>query len=106
MTEVRVSDDLVCDFCSDPHPIHTFEAEDNLLMHKAPGFPEMRSRGGWMACEACKAMIDTERWNDLLERSVDAMNEKHSIPRNEMVFVRAAIQRSHGLFRAHRKTAA
>jgi hypothetical protein len=101
MPEFRVAPEAVCDFCSDPHPVKTFEAEDDFLMASSTAsLPEMHSKGGWMACQPCAAMIESERWEDLLDRAAKAMTAKHALP---AALVKHEIKRSHNLFRAHRR---
>jgi hypothetical protein len=100
--EVRVSPNDICDFCSDPKPVVALRAEDNFLMdEKRPGLPEMRSRGDWLACQECAALIAAEKWEELREHALAAMVKKY--PFAPMNLMRLQVKRSHDLFRKHRE---
>lgn len=97
MTELRASDEPICDFCSTPNPTRHFICRD-FPMDKSPGMPELRSLGEWIACSACGALIDAGNWNGLLMRAVDRLSEKYAgmMPRRILT---DTVKRSHDLFR-------
>jgi len=100
MPEVRVSAEDVCDFCSETNPSRTFDCPDFPMDPAQPDLqlPEYRSRGAWMACSTCGAMIDSGRWDDLLNRATAALGRKYALPGR---LLRETVKRSHDLFRKH-----
>lgn len=99
---VRMAEEPICDFCSQPYPTRTFHMDSDFTMDKSPGFPEFRSKGDWMACAECGSMIDRGDWVDLQVRAYRSLKEKYKnmLPRSILV---ETIKRSHGLFRQHWK---
>ena len=97
MPEVRIAAHDVCDFCSDPKPVRLFQAPDFMMAKDSPG---LRSRGGWMACAECGALIDAEQWKELVERAIAALWPKYDglLPRR---LLREQVELSHKLFREH-----
>jgi hypothetical protein len=60
-----------CDFgvgCGPPRWL--YPAESFKFRLPATGSPEHESTGGWLACEACHAMIEGGDWESLAWRSV------------------------------------
>lgn len=56
----------VCDFCSDPSPLHTVQVPSFEMFPGMPNLPQ--SEGDWAACDACYTLIAENRREDLLQR--------------------------------------
>ena len=98
MVEVRVSEEPVCDFCSEPKYARRSHCADFSMDHSA-GFPELRSKGDWLACSVCGNLIDAENWIGLLQRAVDKLSVKYNtVPRRILA---DGVKRSHDLFKLH-----
>jgi hypothetical protein len=89
----------ICDFCSDPSPVRTFDAETFI---DATLDPAAESRGGWMACGPCAQMIDSEQWETLANRATDAFCRKYGVW-VQRADVRVHVLKTHALFRQHRR---
>jgi hypothetical protein len=98
-TEGRMTEEPICDFCSQPKPSVPFHCPD-FTMDKTPGLPEYRSRGDWMACSTCGHMIREGKWEQLVARATAALAPKygHLLPER---ILREQVRRSHDLFRQH-----
>lgn len=55
-----------CDFCSAESPTWMIPARDFHAVGAS------YSDGGWGACEACKTLVDGDRWNTLIARVMTA----------------------------------
>jgi len=65
------NDQLLCDFCSHPHPTWKYPARD----FETP--PVGTSVGSWYACEECRALIERKDRLGLTERSVRRFIERY-----------------------------
>lgn len=99
LTELRMSEQLICDFCGEPKVGRRFHCTADFLMDQTPGFLPYGSKGDWAACSACGSLIDAENWNGLLMRAVN----KHSqnFPDMPRRILTDTIKHSHDLFREH-----
>jgi hypothetical protein len=98
-------ENLVCDFCSDPHPAWDYEAEDSLLMAVGArgGAPEIHlSRGSWTACDPCHELIEADEWGDMLLRSAEGFTARHSDLGLSPAVVGQFIAQAHATFRSTR----
>jgi hypothetical protein len=99
--EVRAGDNI-CDFCSDAKPERVYKSPDFTMDESHPeiGVPGMRSKGAWIACLACAALIDKEDWDGLVLRAVSRLGPKYDgmMPRRILA---DTVRRSHTLFREH-----
>lgn len=104
MPEVRMSDEPICDFCSQPKPSVELKCPDFPMdgPHPEAGLPEYRSRGAWMACSTCAHFIREGKWEELVQRATAALAPKYGslLPKR---IVREQVRKSHELFRAHWK---
>ena len=57
-----------CDFCTE-YPSWSYPTRDFPMY--VLGIPVANSTGGFAACDTCHDMIESERWDDLLNRSID-----------------------------------
>jgi hypothetical protein len=90
-----MTEPLICDFCSDPHIGRKFHCEDFVM---DPMF-DLGSKGDWMACSTCAALIDAGAWDNLILRAVDKLGTKY--PQMPHRILADAIRRSHDSFRIH-----
>jgi hypothetical protein len=100
--EARAGDNI-CDFCSQPNPERVYKSPDFTMdgPHPDLGVPEFRSKGAWVACSSCAALIDKENWDGLVARAVERLYPKYQplgMPRRILA---DTIRRSHTLFREH-----
>ena len=80
--EARISDEPICDFCSEPKPTRGFDVADFPMDPGCAGVPPYHSKGAWMACATCGSMIDGKHWDRLLMRAVDRLCPKYpQLPR-------------------------
>lgn len=93
---MRICGDLICDFCSDPKPVANFQADDFVL---GEGNPELVSRGGWFACEACAKLIEARDWPLLQLRAVQIMIERN--PDISAGHIIQCVKQAQALFRKH-----
>jgi hypothetical protein len=86
----------VCDFCSDEHITRDFSC-------KTFEFPDPRlgwgSTGDWAACDKCAAMVDAEKWDELLDR---AMTQYGELPPEHFAAIRERVALLHQLFNQNR----
>lgn len=101
MPELRMSDQPICDFCSEPKWARRFHCQD-FIMDVTPGFPRYDSKGDWLACSVCGSLIDAENWDGLVQRAVDVFSEKYNMPRRILA---DTVRRSHNLFRQNYRKA-
>ena len=71
MTNTSSLENLICDFCSSPDVYCAYMAEDFIALEvfEADHSTRFQSLGAWTACRDCTALIETENWEALLERS-------------------------------------
>jgi hypothetical protein len=80
--------EIICDFCSSPHPIKRLIADD-IMVPEA----EWASRGDWAACEFCWKIISSdmaveEKVKKLASHSVKRAVEMYRLPNDaETVFL-------------------
>lgn len=65
----------VCDFCSTPGATHFHDVPDfGITKNDLPSnYSSVKSTGGWMACDACEALIKTDKRAALVDRSMETM---------------------------------
>lgn len=56
-----------CDFCNAEDGTYRVPARDFTI----PGLDGHGSYGDWCACTPCAMLIDSNRWNDVLRRSIE-----------------------------------
>ncbi len=61
-----------CDFCNEDESTHTVPARDFEL----PGLAGHSSFGAWSACGQCVALIEANRWNEVVRRAVPSTAEQ------------------------------
>lgn len=101
MPEVRMSEQNICDFCSEPKWARRFQCTD-FPMDESPGFPRLVSKSDWLACSTCASLIDAGNWNGLLLRAVDRFAQKYPMPRRILT---DRIKQLHDQFRGHYRKA-
>ena len=93
-----MSDEPICDFCSHPQYAKRYHCAD-FPMDQSPGFPELRSKGDWLACSKCAVLIDSENWNGLLQHALNAFQKKY--PMLPRVILSDRIKTMQDLFRQY-----
>jgi hypothetical protein len=76
----RPPENLICDFCSSPDkPQHTFVCQSFTVEASGTflGIPISASNGNWLACPACKQLVNDERWDELARRSTEMFVKAH-----------------------------
>lgn len=65
----------ICDFCSTPGATHHYDVPDfGITKNDDPNnYGAAKSTGGWMACDACAALIDADKRKQLIDRAVATM---------------------------------
>lgn len=65
----------VCDFCSTPGATHFHDVPDfGITKNDLPSnYSSVKSTGGWMACDACEALIKADKRQALVDRSMETM---------------------------------
>jgi hypothetical protein len=94
-------DGPICDFCSSPEVTRDFNATDFLnttVPDTIVGDLEIRSNGGWAACELCGCLIDAEQWEQLLDVSCQTFTRQYG----EVPNLREGILAIHSQFRQAR----
>lgn len=87
----------VCDFCSDPKVVAALPCED-FAFQKNPA--EHSSIGAWAACETCDKLIREEKWEELLNRSLEQYRKTFGFVPLDL---KKHIRDLHRLFRKHRR---
>lgn len=62
-----VSENGICDFCSDPNPKHTEMVPDFWME-----YANQNSVGGWATCDTCHQMIVENKRTDLMRRGIES----------------------------------
>jgi hypothetical protein len=85
----------VCDFCMAPNPPVIYKA-------KSFAMPQLgwSSLGNWGACTTCASLIDSNQWEQLAQRSIDA--EGASIPPEQLAPLKLYLLELHQKFNANR----
>jgi hypothetical protein len=94
----------VCDFCSSPFVYAAYAAEDFITPIDSDWITE--SKGAWSACQPCSELVDQERWDDLLKRSVEAFAAKYGVPFHMIGPLKEQISKIHEGFRKHLRKSA
>ena len=68
-------ENLRCDFCSVPDPAWRYPARSFVAYCAANIAGE--SVGDWAACDECHALIESEDWERLAQRSLDELIMNH-----------------------------
>lgn len=68
-----------CDFCTTSTAEHVVPTRD----FTAPHAPNLNSLGDWAACPMCAMLIESNRWNNLLQRAITAHETLHGHPATE-----------------------
>lgn len=97
-TQIRYRD-LLCDFCGSSDPAFVFEAEDFNQQVKPldeDDHREIHFEGAWNACTDCKELIEEQKSEELLDRSL----KQYSVPTTSKVYhkIRDRIQSLHDEF--------
>lgn len=87
----------MCDFCNEAlkDDYTAYNAYDGVW--KTVKNISLVSVGAWHACPACALLIDTEDWDKLHTRCVEAV--KRNNPQMSPAFVEEAVVSLHALFR-------
>jgi hypothetical protein len=86
---------LICDFCATPNPERKYLCMPFLLTIMM-GI-EQWSDEAWAACTVCAGLIDTDRWEDLLQCSIHTSPFKMSF--NEKLDYKEFLRSVHQKFR-------
>lgn len=90
-----VSDDTIrCDFCGAPNPVCEYPVAQ-AISAASPATGRTLDYGdrAWAACETCAALVDTDRFGDLLERSLQAAPSPPGDPSDPLAgFARAGLR--------------
>lgn len=89
----------VCDFCSDPHITRDYVCKTFEFPNRMLGWG---STGDWAACTECAALIDAEKWEELLERSM--VQYGNELPPEHKSSIRCVVGQLHQLFNQNRPT--
>jgi hypothetical protein len=102
-TAVPIRKDEICDFCPSRKPVRVFRAYSCVVPWASWQGVKRISGGGWAACEVCAALIDSEMWTEMIDRSVREYCAKNFVLDSRVrAEVREEVTRAHGLFRRHR----
>jgi len=71
---------LVCDFCSSEPVVARYKVRDFELPRVQVEDIELTqvSIGDWAACKECEILIDTNRWDAVVDRAVGKFYEHHA----------------------------
>lgn len=89
-----MTDDPRCDFCDASDPAWEYPV-DVQVRTTSPVSGRTFDYGDrpWAACDVCAALIDEDRFGDLLERSLDAARRPEASPSDPLYgFGRAAMR--------------
>jgi hypothetical protein len=104
--DVPITPREICDFCvEDPRfrPVRVFRCYDFVVPAPEHFKPKVLMTGGWSACKACAELVEREKWEELLLRTVDLVCEKRRIAElDKRSLIRESIAFSHKNFRAYR----
>lgn len=64
----------VCDFCTGPAPVWTYETETIVASTPLPDEPDHVQDPFWGACEPCHQLIQRDDWVGLTQRSVTSQH--------------------------------
>lgn len=94
---------MICDFCSSPEPRWSYPAEDvNVLPELTP--PAI-SKGAWLACDECAALIGRNEYGKLAERGLLGANAQMFVTLAGRDVALARVRRLHRHFRENRRGA-
>jgi hypothetical protein len=69
---------LVCDFCSEAPVIARYQAKDFVTTIKVEDIELTQvSLGDWAACKECEVLVDTSRWDAVVDRATAKFYEHH-----------------------------
>jgi|SRR5215472_5620782 len=102
----------ICDFCSSPDLFFAYLASDfaavEVAMPHAHATFVLDSLGAWVACRECTRLIESELWEELVERSFRAFRETRG---TELVVsavdenrIKSFIRDLHAQFRKYRRS--
>jgi hypothetical protein len=100
---------LICDFCSGPQIYAVYGANDFVFSRYQDDQGRnwvTKSQGSWTACAECAELIETERWEQLVDRSVIAIRTKYGLRGRTPTELRSEVRRMHELFRNGMRKAA
>jgi hypothetical protein len=93
----------ICDFCSGTPVVARYRAEDFIVFANDIAISE--SVGDWAACAACEALVDAQRWDDLITRAVEQFFVVHPDMKDmPMEFVRDFLTQTYARLRESRIT--
>ena len=90
-----------CAFCGDVRPTWEYPATSYVV--DLGGGECYRSRGPWPACDACRALIDAEAWEQLVPRGTLAFGTL--LPPGDAegrALIEAQVRQHHATFRRQR----
>jgi len=90
-----------CGFCGDVRPTWEYPATSYVV--DLGGGERYRSRGPWPACDACRALIDAEAWEQLVPRGTLAFGTL--LPPGDAdgrALIEAQVRQHHATFCRHR----
>jgi hypothetical protein len=94
----------ICDFCSEPNVVWLYPAR-TFVAYAVAGIVG-QSVGDWAACTTCHALIEKGDRDELLDRSVHRLLEKHPDMQPDEADVRRHLGAIHQLFFEHQIGAA
>jgi hypothetical protein len=99
-----------CDFCTSETAVRSYSAEPFVMDPARPPVLNhpLYSNGAWHACARCADLIDAGRWEDLVERAVNAHQQKYPALRGpyNRAALRGAISRTYETLRLSVRPAA
>jgi hypothetical protein len=86
---------MKCDFCSEPTVVKLYGKPTG----DPPDLVIRVIHGQWTACRECVELIESERWEGLIDRSVVAIRTKYGLRNGTARELREEVRRFHERFR-------
>ena len=77
-----------CDFCGEVNCLREYPTENGII--------------NWYACASCTTLIESERWEPLIERSLNAYVQLRAVPEGEEEVLRKHVEQMVQAFRSFR----
>ncbi|SES49117.1 hypothetical protein [Actinokineospora terrae] len=88
----------LCDFCTDGHSEFLIPA-NIFTVPTIPGAPIGMSDIAWSACSICTLLVESDRWNTLLNRTAATHERRYGEPMPELA--RTFVRKLHRKLRAN-----
>jgi hypothetical protein len=97
--------DVICDFCSTKGPTWKYNARDFVTDVRYQDGRPWASFSSWLACDACKALIEANKWDRLRKRTIDTLIRRRQLrlSRREREGLDEQLRGLHQNFRASRQ---